>query len=133
MKMNPFRAHLLSATTAAVFSAIFIVSTVSIVVIHSTIERNINDQMTLKLDSLSDAIEIRLNEHSSLVKSLALLSHKNAGNISSIEHMIILKNMEQHLQLKFQREMNISGITKTFSMSTIVNLKNLYLIIVLSA
>lgn len=93
MKMNPFRASLLSATTAAVFSAIFIVSTVSIVVIHSTIERNINDQMTLKLDSLSDAIEIRLNEHSSLVKSLALLSHKNAGNISSIEHMIILKNM----------------------------------------
>lgn len=93
MKVNSFRFRILTLTTAVVCAGIAATAAISIIITHATISSNINDQMTLKLDSLSDAVEFRLNEHSSLVKSLALLGHKNAGNISSIEHQIILKNM----------------------------------------
>lgn len=92
MKKNPFRASLLSATTAAVFSAILIIASVSITVIYSTTERNINDRMTRILDSAAGEIESLLGAHSSLVKSLALIGQRNAGNLSTIEHVIILKN-----------------------------------------
>lgn len=91
--MDSFRFRIFSVNTAVVSAAILIISAVAVIISSSTISKNINDQMTLKLDSLSDAIELKLNEHSSLVKSLALLGDKNAGNISISEHMIILKNM----------------------------------------
>lgn len=93
MNFHSFRFRILSVTTALVITAITAVSAISIIITYSVISSNISDQMTLKLDSLSDEIELRLNDHSALVKSLALLGHKNAGNISSIEHVIILKNI----------------------------------------
>ncbi|HPS56845.1 MAG TPA: cache domain-containing protein [Spirochaetota bacterium] len=92
MKIRSFRLRILSVTTAVVMAAIITISAISIYITCSTLNRNMNDHMTLKLDSISKEIEFKLNAHSSLVKSLALLGQRNGGNISSIEHVIILKN-----------------------------------------
>ena len=81
-----------SLFAAAVISAVTALSAAALIITYSSIGNNINHYLSLKLGSLHHDIESRLDSHSSLVKSLALLGHMNAGNISPIEHVIILKN-----------------------------------------
>ncbi len=93
MNIHSFKFKLMSSITGIVFTAIMILSVISIVITYLTINDEINEKMPLKLESISRQIDIKLDAHSSIVRSLASLCQSNGSKISRAAYIKYLTNL----------------------------------------
>lgn len=94
MNIHSFKFKLMSSITAIVFTAIMILSTISILITYFTINQEINEKMPLKLDSISQQVDIKLDAHSSIVRSLASLSTSCGNTISRALYIDMLRELK---------------------------------------
>ena len=82
MNIHSFKFKLMIYITSIVIFAIITIQVITLVMTYSTINDEINEKMPLKIDSIINEMNIKMNMHSSLVLSLASLVQGNRNSIS---------------------------------------------------
>ena len=92
MNIHSFKFKLMAYITSIVIIAIIIIQLITLVMTYYTINDEINNKMPLKMDAIISEMNIKMNMHSSIVRSLASLAQSNGNQISRVNYINILKD-----------------------------------------
>ncbi len=93
MNIHSFKFKLMSYITSIVIIVIIVIQVVTLAFTYNAINDEINEKMPLKVDSIISEMNIKLNLHSSLVRSLASLAQGNLNSISRGVYVNTLKDL----------------------------------------
>jgi len=101
MNLHSFKFRLMSSITAIVFTAIIILSIISIGITYYAVNNEINQKMPLKLESISSSIDGKLNVHASAVIALSSMAKSCGNNISRKTYNTFLRELNEDSPLSF--------------------------------
>ena len=93
MNIHSFKFKLMSYITSIVIIVILVIQVITLAFTYNAINDEINEKMPLKMDSIINEMNIKLNLHSSLVRSLASLAQGNLNSISRGVYVNTLKDL----------------------------------------
>jgi methyl-accepting chemotaxis protein len=79
--------------TSIVIAAIITIQVITLVMTYYTINEEINAQLPVKMDSIISEMNIKMNMHSSIVRSLASLAQSNRNQLSRTAYINMLKDL----------------------------------------
>jgi len=93
MNIHSFKFKLMAYITSIVIAAIITILVISLVMTYYAINDEISDKMPLKMDAIISEMNIKMNMHSSIVRSLASLAQSNRNSISRDNYINMLKDL----------------------------------------
>ncbi len=93
MNIHSFKFRLMAYITSIVIVAIITIQIITLVMTYFTINEEIDDKMPLKMDAIISEMNIKMNMHSSIVRSLASLAQSNRNSISRDAYINLLKDL----------------------------------------
>lgn len=93
MNIHSFKFRLMSYITSIVIIAIVTIQLVTLVITYHAINEEIKEKMPLKMDAVISEMNIKMNLHSSIVRSLASFAQSNGGLISRDVYVRVLKDI----------------------------------------
>lgn len=93
MNIHSFKFKLMSYITSIVIVAIVTIQIITLAMTYFAINEEINDKMPLKMDAIISEMNIKMNMHSSIVRSLASLAQSNRSTISRENYINMLKDL----------------------------------------
>lgn len=93
MKIHSFKFKLMVYITSIVIIAVITIQIITLAMTYYTINEEINEKLPLKMDGIISEMSIKMNMHSSIVRSLASLAQSNRNTISREIYINTLKNL----------------------------------------
>jgi len=93
MNIHSFKFKLMAYITSIVIIAIITIQIITLVMNYYSINEEINEKMPLKIDAIISEMNIKMNMHSSIVRSLASLAQSNRNQISRDNYINMLKDL----------------------------------------
>jgi len=93
MNIHSFKFKLMAYITSIVIVAIITIQGITLLMTYYAINEEINEKMPLKMDAIISEMNIKMNMHSSIVRSLASLAQSNKNLISRENYISMLKDL----------------------------------------
>ena len=93
MNIHSFKFKLMAYITSIVTAAIITIQLTTLIMNYQTINQEINAKMPLKMDSIINEMNIKMNMHSSIVRSLASLAQSSGSQFSRNSYINVLKEV----------------------------------------